>query len=116
MERLTVVKEEARAAEDNGVNTLIGSMVRAIKKGDRDVLDAARSFGFQLRVRSGITTTEAQAYYHGRNVTAPRAMLRFGHELKRAINNGGEAGDNAHRIMESISYYPGVRVVRAENI
>lgn len=94
------------------VNTLVKSMRRVIDDGGtkgEDILSSVRSFGFRLRIQYPTESiASAQQYYHGSKVTPGRAVLRFRNELRRALSNGGEIAEIASRVMESISFYPGV--------
>lgn len=96
----------------NPVNTLVKSINRVINDGGvkgADVLSGIRGFGFRLRIQySDESIASAQQHYHGSEVTPGRAVLRFRNELRRALRNGGEMAEIASRVMESISFYPGV--------
>lgn len=76
-----------------------------------ELLSGMRSFGFRLRIQRPGSVVEAQRYFHGSKevtVTPESAASRFREELQEALSRGGEVGDAASHMMQSLSFYPGM--------
>lgn len=108
-EMVSPVKVEG---SQNSVNVFVRSMDRVIKVGGvngEEILSGVRSFGFHLRIRRpSESVADAQRLFHDSTIGPARAVSRFRDELREALAVGGERGETASRVMESLSFYPGM--------